>query len=94
MEIDLNEPAVFDPLEVIIHPANPPPIDFLELNDFIEEVEEHIPQPAAQAPEEQNQNQGIAVQGNEPVMVEGFPIPPLEDLIGEEVPLDQCRCLD
>lgn len=28
---------------------------------------------------------------NEPVLpeVEGFPLPPLEDLIGEEVPLDQ-----
>lgn len=45
IEIDLNEPAVFDPLKVIIHPTIPPPMDLLELNDLIAEVEEHIPQP-------------------------------------------------
>jgi len=45
MEIDLNMPGPIDPLEVIINPANPLAADgFLELNDFIEEVEENIPQ--------------------------------------------------
>ena len=29
MDIDLNEPAVADPLEVIINRANPPPMEFL-----------------------------------------------------------------
>lgn len=45
MDIDHNEPAVINPLEVIINPANLPPMEFLELNDFIEEIEENIPQP-------------------------------------------------
>jgi hypothetical protein len=40
MEIDLN----LDPLEVIINPINPPPNDFLEINDLIEEIEQVIPQ--------------------------------------------------
>jgi hypothetical protein len=40
MEIDLN----LDPLEIIINPVNPPPNDFLELTDFIEEIEQVIPQ--------------------------------------------------
>jgi hypothetical protein len=34
MEIDLN----IDPQEVIINPVNPPPNEFLELNDFIQEI--------------------------------------------------------
>lgn len=89
MDVDLNEPAMFDPLEVIIHPINPPPMDFLELNDFIEKVEENIPQPVAQDLVGQIRNLVNAVQENVPAMMEGFPIPPLKDLIGEEVPLDQ-----
>lgn len=53
MEIDLNMPVNLDPLEVIINPANPPAANgFLELNDFIEEIEENIPQ-------QQNQPQQV-----------------------------------
>jgi len=44
MEIDLN----LDPLEAIINPIHPPADnDFIDLNDFIEEVEENIPQQQA-----------------------------------------------
>lgn len=88
MNIELNEP-VMDPLEVIINPANPPPnLDYLELNDFIE-VEVNIPQnPMEQAVPQVDQVVEQAVVAELP-HVEGFPIPPIEDLIGEEVPIDQ-----
>ena len=43
IQLDLNEPA--DPMEVIINPVNPNHNgDFLEINDVLEEIEEHIPQ--------------------------------------------------
>lgn len=43
MGIDLNLPV--DPMEVIINPVNlPPNNDYLELNDIVQVVEEHIPQ--------------------------------------------------
>jgi hypothetical protein len=42
MEIDLNALVPLDPLEVIIHPANPPE-GYIQLDDFIEEIEENIP---------------------------------------------------
>jgi len=31
----------------------------------------------------------VDVEVNQPVEVEGFPIPPLQDLLGDEIPLDQ-----
>lgn len=92
MIIDLNEP-VMDPLEVIINPANPPPVnEFLELNDFIEEIEENIPQPPAQNPVQMEEHavEQVAEQNaqQEQPFVEGFPVPPLQDMLGEEIPLD------
>jgi hypothetical protein len=68
MEIDLN----IDPQEVIINPVNPPPNEFLELNDFIQQI--GIPQPPT--PEQTP-------------FLNGFPIPQIPDLLGEEIPLDQ-----
>jgi hypothetical protein len=92
MEIDLNEPVAVDPLEVIINPVNPL-VGFIELNDFIEEIEENIPQMEQNNPVEQNLVLGEqdVVQQFEAELphAEGFPIPPLGDLIEEEVPLDQ-----
>jgi len=56
----------------------------MDLNDLIEEVEENIPQQQVQqqdpVPVEQNLMQ---VDGKNIPFVEGFPIPPLNDLIGE-----------
>lgn len=90
MEIDLN----LDPLEVIINPVNPPPNDFLELNDFIEEIEQVIPQKndanQQQNPDPEVQNQNLMQVDDENIpFLNGFPIPQLPNLIGEEVPLDQ-----
>jgi len=53
MEIDLNEPVAVDPLELIINPANPPE-GFININDFIEEIEENIPQVEQNIPMEHN----------------------------------------
>jgi hypothetical protein len=84
MEIDLN----IDPQEVIINPVNPPPNEFLELNDFIQQI--GIPQPPTpeQAPEPQIPIQMIVDQEQTPFL-NGFPIPQIPDLLGEEIPLDQ-----
>lgn len=93
MEIDLNLPGQLDPLEVIIHLVNPLEANGpLELNEFIKEVEENIPQqilpvPVAAQDIDQVQNNGMP-------HIEGFPIPPLVDLIGEEIPLDQLAKLE
>lgn len=86
MGMDLNLPA--DAQEVIINPVNPPPNqDFIELNDLIDVVEENIAQPEQQqqAPV-QNFMQLINMNPN---IVNGFPMPPLIDVIGEEIPPEQ-----
>jgi len=87
MEIDLNLLGQVDPLEVIINLANPLAADgFLEINDFIEEVEENIPQQMNPEPLVLNVVQVEDEVQNEVVPhIEGFPIPPLVDLIGEEI---------
>lgn len=83
--IDLNAPV--DPMEVIINPINPPIQDYIELNDIAEVIEEHIPQPQQPNPvQEQNLIQN---EEDDNMEVMGFPLPPLEDLLGEEVPMDQ-----
>lgn len=77
-----------DPQEVIINPVNPPPNEFLELNDFIQEI--GIPQPPApaQAPEPQIPIQMIVDQEQAP-FPNGFPIPQISDLLGEKNPLNR-----
>jgi hypothetical protein len=88
MEIDLN----LDPLEAIINPVHPPAgNDFIDLNDFIEEVEENIPQQQAAPQNHEHENPNLMqvdVEVNQPMEVEGFPVPPLQDLLGDEIPLD------
>lgn len=96
MDIDLNMPGQVDPLEVIINPVNPPVANgFLELNDFVEEVEENITQQLKLEPMVQNMAQeDIEVLNNALPHVEGFPIPPLVDLVGEEIPFEQLTKLE
>jgi hypothetical protein len=85
LEIDLN----LDPLEVIINPINPPPNDFLEINDLIEEIEQVIPQQPVQ---DQQQIQAlepevhVQLQANEengPFM-NGLPYPTCLTLLGKK----------
>jgi hypothetical protein len=90
MALDLN----LDPLEVIINPVNPPAQEFLEVNDFIDEIEQHIPHHLQQVVNENNQI--VAPQEQAPQLFEGIndfingaPLPHLPDLIGEEIPLEQ-----
>ena len=83
MDMDLN----LDPLEVIINPVDPPNNNgVMDLNELIQEIEQHIPQ-------QQQHMQGIqALQvqnAMEPIQVQGFPIPPLPDVLGEEIPFEQ-----
>lgn len=94
MQLDLNLPANMDPIEVIINPANPPaPNAFLNLNEFIEEIEELIPQQQAHQQGQQNpipvvQNQ-VQIQEAPVPFAAGFPIPQIPDVIGEEFLLEQ-----
>jgi hypothetical protein len=97
MEIDLNQPAqqvlIDDPQEVIVNPAQPVPArDFLELNDFIEEVVEEVQEIAVQLPppipEEENLlDLANQVQKQEVAPLQ-FPLNPVNVWV-EEVPLDQ-----
>ena len=80
-QIDLNDPV--DPVEVIINPANPPNQDYIELNNLLEEIEENIPQ-LHQPVVNPLLNGGINDQ-----QILGFPLPPLPDVLGEEIPMDQ-----
>ncbi|EHK62718.1 hypothetical protein M3S_E04, partial [Sorghum bicolor] len=83
IQLDLNEPA--DPMEVIINPVNPNHNgDFLEINDLLEEIEEHIPQAQELAPQ-----QNLLQEANQNMQVIGFPLPALPDVLGEEIPLDE-----
>jgi hypothetical protein len=88
VEIDLN----LDPLEAIINHVHPPVgNDFIDLNDFIEEVEENIPQQQATPQNHEHENPNLIqvdVEVNQPMEVEGFPVPPLQDLLGDDIPLD------
>lgn len=89
MQLDLNLP-VNDLLEVIINPAHPPiNNEFIELNDVMEEEEEIIPQPVNQEGINEPVQQEL-LNGNDNLqIVNGFPIPQIPDVIGEEIPLDQ-----
>lgn len=86
MHFDLNNLA--DPMEVIINPANPPSQDYLELLEIEAVIEEHIPQEQQQNQQDLNQNHMLIEEENNFVVL-GFPLPPLEDVLGEEIPLDQ-----
>jgi len=65
----------------------PPPMQNLfDLNEAVRMIEEYIPpQPAVQ--------EHVQVQIQEPIIenvqVQGFPIPPLVNLIGDEIPIDE-----
>lgn len=97
MEIDLNQPAqqvlIDDPQEVIVNPAQPVPAgDFLELNDFIEEVGEEVQEIAVPLPppipkEENLLDLANQVQEQEVAPLQ-FPLNPVNVWV-EEVPLDQ-----
>lgn len=68
---------------------------FLELNDFIEDVEENISQQIDLEPPVQNVVQvEVEVQNQVVPHIEGFPVPALVDLIGEEIPIDQLMGLE
>lgn len=80
---DLNQ----DPLEVIIDPIIPlQDLEFIELNDFIEVVEQNIMQPQQHHLQQANPVQNEA---KNPNFVNGFAMPQLVDVLGEEVGEDQ-----
>lgn len=94
---DLN--VQVDPMEVIINPVPPPHIQNQD-DDLMEVVEEHIPQPQQQPFGDQVQqqapppiNNGNDNAGNNDFdnaeFANAFPIPPIEDIIGEEIPPEQ-----
>jgi len=83
MLFDLNNLA--DPMEVIINPVNPPNQEYPDLPEIEEVIEEHIPQGHQQ---NQHQNQ-MQIEEEDNLAVMGFPLPPLEDVLGEEIPLNQ-----
>jgi hypothetical protein len=83
MLFDLNNLA--DPMEVIINPVNPPNQEYPDLPKIEEVIEEHIPQGHQQ---NQHQNQ-MQIEEEDNLAVMGFPLPPLEDVLGEEIPLNQ-----
>ena len=75
--IDLNlDPA--DPQEVVINPVQVAEEDgFLELNDLINEDEVNIQQPQV--------NDQILIPDENPNHINGFPMPNLVDVLGEEI---------